>query len=127
MNDLGPVLRRAREAAGITQQQVADHLGKTRPYVSRVEAGINTTTDALFAWADFLGLQVKVERAAFNYLSGEVGAVGDLHESPAAPYDGGVKPADAHLVRQFIKALPKLTPRERSRIEAELKMVLDEK
>ena len=76
MNDLGPVLRRAREAAGITQQQVADHLGKTRPYVSRVEAGINTTTDALFAWADFLGLQVKVERAAFNYLSGEVGAVG---------------------------------------------------
>jgi transcriptional regulator with XRE-family HTH domain len=127
MNDLGPVLRRAREAAKITQQQVADHLGKTRPYVSRVESGINTTTDALFAWAEFLGLRVRMEPAHISYLTEEAASSLHLNEPPAAPYGVGVRSADALLISLFIRALPKLTPRERSRIEAELRMVLDEK
>lgn len=143
MNHLGPILRQAREAAGITQQQVADHLGKTRPYVSRVEAGTNTTTDALFAWADFLGLRVLLApkqpaHSGFRVTAGmtlreiaqrtyvvEGGAeTAYLHEPPAEAYDAG---PDAALVHQFIAALPKLTPRERIRFESELRMVIDDK
>ena len=60
MAHLGARLRRAREDAGITQQQVADHLGKSRPYVTRAEGGMNTTVDALAAWAAFLGLEVEL-------------------------------------------------------------------
>ena len=32
-------LRTAREQAGVTQQEVADHLGLVQPLVSRIEAG----------------------------------------------------------------------------------------
>lgn len=32
-------LRKAREHAGVTQQQVADRLGLVQPLVSRIEAG----------------------------------------------------------------------------------------
>jgi transcriptional regulator with XRE-family HTH domain len=105
MSHLGATLRQAREEAGFTQQQVADHLGKTRPYVSRVESGINTTTDALIDWAAFLGLKVELVpvRAAARQAK-----------------------SDAHLIQKFTAALPKLTPRERNQILLQLQLVLDD-
>jgi transcriptional regulator with XRE-family HTH domain len=105
MSHLGATLRQAREEAGFTQQQVADHLGKTRPYVSRVESGINTTTDALIEWAAFLGLKVELVpvRAAARQAK-----------------------SDANLIQKFTAALPKLTPRERNQILLQLQLVLDD-
>jgi transcriptional regulator with XRE-family HTH domain len=108
MSHLGTVLRKAREEQGITQQQVADHLGKTRPYVSRVEGGINTTTDALIDWAAFLGLKVEL-----------------VPSSPPSRMAGG-QAKDARLIQKFAAALPKLTPRERKQIYAHLQLVLDD-
>jgi transcriptional regulator with XRE-family HTH domain len=108
MSHLGTVLRKAREEQGITQQQVADHLGKTRPYVSRVESGINTTTDALIDWAAFLGLKVE------------------LVPSPSPSRTVGRQTKDAHLIQRFTAALPKLTPRERKQILFQLQLVLDD-
>lgn len=113
MTHLGATLRKAREEAGITQQQVADHLGKTRPYVSRVESGINTTTDALIDWAEFLRLKVELVPAPARSTGRRAGAT--------------AAGADEHLIQKFTAALPRLTPRERKRIALELQMVLDDK
>lgn len=114
MTHLGATLRKAREEAGITQQQVADHLGKTRPYVSRVESGINTTTDALIDWAEFLRLKVELVPARTRSKGRRAGTT-----------EAG---ADEHtLIQKFTAALPEFTPRERKRIALELQMILDDK
>lgn len=40
--DLGLAIRRARRRLGLTQEELADHLGVPRPYLSQVESGKET-------------------------------------------------------------------------------------
>ena len=56
-------LRRAREAAGLRQVDVAAHLGISVRHFARLEsAEIDPQARVLFAWADCLGLRVRMER-----------------------------------------------------------------
>lgn len=66
---LGPELRRAREAAGLSQEALAFAAGLSRPYVSQLERDLKSPTlDTLFQLAAALGLPAselvaRVERA----------------------------------------------------------------
>ncbi len=60
MNNIGKCLREARIAAGLSQEALAERLGKTRPFISQVERGKGTTTESLLQWADALGLVVTL-------------------------------------------------------------------
>jgi transcriptional regulator with XRE-family HTH domain len=63
--ELGRRLREAREYLGLSQEQVADHLGIPRPSVSTIEAGKRRIT--------FLELKRLAElyRRPLSYFSGE--------------------------------------------------------
>lgn len=63
--ELGRRLREAREYLGLSQEQVADHLGIPRPSVSTIEAGKRRIT--------FLELKRLAElyRRPLDYFSGE--------------------------------------------------------
>jgi transcriptional regulator with XRE-family HTH domain len=62
--DLGPILREARQAAGLSQQQLAEPLGMSRATVSAIESGrcgeIGFTK--LVALLDTVGLEITVGR-----------------------------------------------------------------
>lgn len=63
----GDVIRDARRAAGITQEQVADRAETSRPTIARIEGGTHSTTlDRLWAIADAVGVPAAelVERTA---------------------------------------------------------------
>jgi HTH-type transcriptional regulator/antitoxin HipB len=44
---LGAAVRGARESAGLSQSELADLIGSSRPTLSRLERGVPVTTDAL--------------------------------------------------------------------------------
>lgn len=52
------VVRKLREAAGLTQTQLAEQAGVTQPTISNVENGVPTTTETLRMIAEALGCQV---------------------------------------------------------------------
>lgn len=62
--DLGALMRRARQAAGMTQAELADRIGTTRQWVIRMEQGRHTTTMnmVLIALSE-LGLEMVAELA----------------------------------------------------------------
>jgi len=54
---LVPLLREAREAAGVSQVELADHLGKPQSWVAKIESGERRIDPAeLIAFAEALGL-----------------------------------------------------------------------
>lgn len=60
--DVGALIRQARQAAGMTQQQLADRVGTTRQWVIRLEQGRNGTAinTALIALEE-LGLEMVAQ------------------------------------------------------------------
>ena len=44
INDIGRLVREARQAAGVTQQSLADQAGTTRQWIIRLEQGQRTVT-----------------------------------------------------------------------------------
>lgn len=60
--EFGRDLRVARRRAGLTQQQLADRLGITQPYVSQVERGErNLTLSAVAAFVVAVGCTYAIE------------------------------------------------------------------
>ena len=58
---VGHEIRRARQAAGLTQTELAKRLDLTIPYVSNVEAGrVNLTVGQLARFADALGSDLQL-------------------------------------------------------------------
>jgi transcriptional regulator with XRE-family HTH domain len=66
---LGEELRKARERAGLTQEQLSFRAEFSRPYISQLERGLKSpTVDALFRLCDAMGIRASeliagVERA----------------------------------------------------------------
>lgn len=60
--DVGALIRQARQAAAMTQQQLADRVGTTRQWVIRLEQGRHGTTmnTALVALSE-LGLEMVAQ------------------------------------------------------------------
>jgi transcriptional regulator with XRE-family HTH domain len=57
---LGEELRKAREAAGLTQERLAFRAGFSRPYISQLERDLKSPTlHALFLICDALGIKVS--------------------------------------------------------------------
>ena len=57
---LGEELRRAREGAGLTQEQLSFRAGLSRPYVSMLERELKSpTVDVLFRLCDAVGIQAS--------------------------------------------------------------------
>jgi transcriptional regulator with XRE-family HTH domain len=60
LENLGPRIRHYREQRGYTQEQLAQKLGKTKGYLSRIENGKERPNLELLAnIADALGIRVK--------------------------------------------------------------------
>lgn len=58
---VGQELRRARKEAKLTQDELAERLDLTAPYISNVEAGrVNLTVGQLARFADALGADLQV-------------------------------------------------------------------
>lgn len=58
-SEYGLVLFRARQAAKLTQKELADKLGVKQPYIAQLESGeINSTMDALGSMLAVLGLKI---------------------------------------------------------------------
>ncbi|WP_335986686.1 helix-turn-helix domain-containing protein [Glycomyces sp. MUSA5-2] len=61
---LGKWVRELREACGLTIQDVADHLGKVKSVVSKMESGLNPIPgDDLLAMLDLFGVSDLTQRA----------------------------------------------------------------
>jgi transcriptional regulator with XRE-family HTH domain len=76
-------MRKARKSSGLTQQQVADKLGVTQGWVSRLEhAGHDHTLESVVAYLDAVGfdLELVVSRSA-DEADGPP-SLGDSKESP---------------------------------------------
>ena len=59
---IGVLLRQAREAAGLTQEQVAERLGTQKSAISRIENHVeNVTLSTLKAYAAAVGKTVQIE------------------------------------------------------------------
>lgn len=57
---LGEELRRAREGAGLTQEQLSFRAGLSRPYVSMLERELKSpTVDVLFRVCDAVGIRAS--------------------------------------------------------------------
>jgi transcriptional regulator with XRE-family HTH domain len=69
---LGEELRKAREAAGLTQQQVAARAQMDRAYVSEIERGkVSLSVERLFRLCEAIGIRpsvilARVERASLR-------------------------------------------------------------
>lgn len=62
---IGVLLRQAREAAGLTQEQVAQQLGTKKSAISRIENHAeNVTLSTLKAYADAVGRTLQIHLAA---------------------------------------------------------------
>lgn len=60
-SDIGRMLRSLRQAAGLTQRQVADELGMTDSNVSLLEAGkVRSPLDTLQRYAELVGATLDV-------------------------------------------------------------------
>lgn len=58
----GERVRTEREAAGLTQAELADAIGTSQPAIARLEAGgVNPSLDTLARVAQALGLELIVE------------------------------------------------------------------
>lgn len=62
---IGVLLRQAREAAGLTQEQVAERLGTKKSAISRIENHAeNVTLSTLKSYADAVGRTLQIRLAA---------------------------------------------------------------
>ncbi len=60
--DLGSFVQRVRQRRGISQEDLAEDLGISRPYLSQIEAGKpGLYTERLFAVLRDLGIVLKAE------------------------------------------------------------------
>jgi transcriptional regulator with XRE-family HTH domain len=62
LTDIGAALRAARKAKGLTQQQVAEAVGLSRPTLSMLESGevVELGVRKVMAVAQHLGLELSV-------------------------------------------------------------------
>lgn len=59
--DLGTTLRLLRRARGLSQQEVADWLGVSRPYIVKLEQGLVVQqVDRVFALLGILGADLEI-------------------------------------------------------------------
>lgn len=57
---LGEELRKAREQAGLTQEQLSFQAEFSRPYISQLERGLKSpTVEALFRLCDAMGVRAS--------------------------------------------------------------------
>lgn len=61
--DLGPMLKRAREAAGLSITDVAAKAGRVRDVIYRLESGHDASVTSLFAVLSALQLNIRLEAA----------------------------------------------------------------
>ena len=81
---LGPMLRAKREALGLTQAEVADHLGVPQPQVSRFETGHRLPSSSLMAGlVTLLQLDATAAMAAVT-ASSQAAAAAKLRRKAAA-------------------------------------------
>ena len=62
-DELGQLLKREREAAGLSKKELASRSGKVREVIYRLEAGEDVTVSSLLAVMAALGLALRVDRA----------------------------------------------------------------
>lgn len=62
-SDLGPMLKKAREAAGLSITDVAAKAGRVRDVIYRLESGHDTSVASLFAVLSALQLNIRLEPA----------------------------------------------------------------
>ena len=62
-DELGHLIRSAREAAGLSKKELAARAGKVREVIYRLEAGDDVTVSSLLAVLDALGLALRVDKA----------------------------------------------------------------
>lgn len=62
--DLAGQLRTAREARGLTQQQIADLIGVVRAQVSNIERGEGVSIETLIGYAAAVGLRLTLTSEA---------------------------------------------------------------
>lgn len=60
-DELGVQIRLRREALGMSKAQLAEHAGKVREVIYRLEAGEDTTVSSLLAVLSALGLALRLE------------------------------------------------------------------
>lgn len=64
MQAIAEQIKKAREAADLSQHELADRAGVSRPSVARVEAGGDVNTATLRKIAQVLGLALRVDTHA---------------------------------------------------------------
>ncbi len=64
MQAIADQIRKAREAAGWSQYELADRAGVSRPSVARIEAGDDVNTATLRKITEALGLSLQVGTSA---------------------------------------------------------------
>lgn len=67
--ELGTAIKAARQAAGMSIKDLADHSGRVRDVIYRLEAGKDTSLTSLFAVLSVLKLTLRLEPAGRPSLS----------------------------------------------------------
>jgi HTH-type transcriptional regulator / antitoxin HipB len=103
---LAEILRSRRKARGLSQAQVASHLGMQRPSLTQLESGRRSTNvETAQEWARAVGAELAV-------VDKEVAALLDQ--------------VDQSWLATILAAVPLMTRRERATWLAEARLVLDE-
>lgn len=121
---LGDRLAKARETAGVTVQEMADHLAVSRNTVSNYEHGRTRVTRAVvFAYADLTGVSVQWLLTG-TVPNADTDAVTDGYLTTASPeafrwaLDHHAEPEvdDAAVTRAILAAVPEMDRRHRSTV-----------
>lgn len=65
MSDIGKAIKIARLNAGKSQKEVAEHIGVSLSYISKIEQGVRVPTDAvLVQLEEFLGVTLSENRGS---------------------------------------------------------------
>jgi transcriptional regulator with XRE-family HTH domain len=62
LNELGPLLKAQREAAGLSKTKLAQRAGKVREVIYRLESGEDVTVSSLLAVLGALGLTLQISK-----------------------------------------------------------------
>lgn len=68
-DNFGPILRAAREAKGLTQQDIAKHLNYDHSYISKLESSKAPmpNLETLLKWSFFLGCKDVIANFVIEY------------------------------------------------------------
>lgn len=102
-HSIGARIRAVREAAGISQQALADRVGATAPTISRLEAGsLMPTVTTVVALAAAMGVPAS---ALFQFEPAEQAAPADVEEATLLAQFRRLPPRYKAVVRGFVAAI----------------------